>query len=60
VTGRIDGNGGVKFGPLRLLPGALSGMKFTSPIVSGLASPAPVGPVFGSASRMPVTGRQKS
>ncbi len=29
-------------------------------MVAGLPSPAPVGPVPGSASRIPVTGRQKS
>jgi len=53
-----DGNGGVKFGPVRLLAGAPSGENVASPDVAGLPSPSPVGPVPASASRMPVTGRQ--
>jgi len=54
------GNGGVKFGPVRLLAGAPSGVNVGSPMVFGLPSPAPfpVWPVPASDSRMPVTGRQ--
>ena len=43
----------MKFGPVRLLAGAPNGIKLVSPIVSGLPSPRPVGPVPGSDSRMP-------
>src|SRR5437879_7335790 len=55
-----DGNGGVKFGPARLLAGAPIGVNVGSPTVDALPSPSIVGPVPGSDSRMPVTGRQKS
>src|SRR5205807_3403335 len=55
-----DGNGGVKFGPVRLLAGAPIGVKDRSLVVDALPSPSPVGPVPRSDSRMPVTGRQKS
>ena len=51
---------GVKFGPIRLLAGAPSGLKPTSPTVAGLPSPVPLGPVPGSDSRMPAIGRQNS
>src|SRR5207237_2112583 len=53
-----DGNGGVKFGPVRLLAGAPSGEKLGSPMGAGFPSPAPVAPLRGSDSRMPVTGRR--
>src|SRR4051794_28387255 len=46
-----EGNGGVKFGPFRLLAGAPSGVKSGSCWVRPLPS---------SATRIPVTGRQKS
>jgi hypothetical protein len=36
------GNGGVKFGPMRLLAGDPSGVQFGSPMVCGLPSPRPV------------------
>src|SRR5262249_15677492 len=56
-----DGKGGVKSTPPEtLLAGAPSGVHVGSPSVSGLPSPAPVGPVPGSDSRRPVIGRQKS
>src|SRR5213594_3727647 len=55
-----DGNGGVKFGPVRLLAGAPMGVKVKSPVVDALLSPSPVGPVPRSDSRMPPIGRQKS
>src|SRR5436190_10917706 len=54
------GNGGVKFGPTRLLAGAPRGRKVGSQVVAELPSPAPSGPVPASDSRMPVIGRQKS
>src|SRR5207248_11339986 len=55
-----DGNGGVKFGPVRLRGGAPIGVQVRSPVVDAAPSPGPVGPGSRSDSRMPVTGRQVS
>ena len=47
-------------GVVPTLAGAPNGVYVESPFVAGLPSPAPVGPVPGSDSRIAVIGRQKS
>src|SRR2546428_13539084 len=48
-----DGNGGVKFGPVRLLAGGPIGVDVVWPLVDALTSPRRCGPGPGLGSRCP-------